>query len=80
MRPTKSKGNCEYCFHLSEEKILIQIEEVLKKLTIPQEVLLQSNEELKKSSNQEFQVQTQEIIKLQNQYETLRMRIKRAIT
>ena len=78
MRPTKSKGNCEYCFHLSEEKILIQIENVLKGMHIPEKILTQINEELKKSSNQEFQAQTQEITKLQNQYETLRMRIKRA--
>ncbi len=78
MRPTKSKGNCEYCFHLSEEKILIQIENVLKGMQIPEKILTQINEELQKSSNQEFQIQTQEITKLQNQYETLRMRIKRA--
>lgn len=78
MRPTKSKGNCEYFFHLSEEKILIQIENVLKGMQIPEKILAQINEVLKKSSNQEFQAQTQEITKLQNQYETLRMRIKRA--
>ena len=25
MRPTKTKGDCSYCYHLSEEKILTQI-------------------------------------------------------
>ncbi len=79
MRPTKSKGNCEYCFHLSEEKILIQIENVLKGMRIPEKILTQINEELKKSSHQEFHAQTQEIAKLQNQYETIRARIKRAM-
>jgi nucleotide-binding universal stress UspA family protein len=40
-----------------------QIEEVLKKLTIPENILLQLNEELKASSNQEHAQQMQEIAK-----------------
>jgi hypothetical protein len=47
-------------------------------MQIPEKILTQINEELKKSSNQEFQAQTKEITQLQNQYETLRTRIKRA--
>jgi hypothetical protein len=35
MRPTKSKGDCNYCYHLNEDKILSQIEDVLKGIQIP---------------------------------------------
>jgi hypothetical protein len=48
MRPTKSKGDCSYCYHLSESKILSQIEDVLKGMTIPKDILEAINEELKK--------------------------------
>lgn len=78
MRPTKSKGECAYCFHLSEEKILIQIENVLKGMHIPEKILTQINEELRKSSNQEFQSQKQETKKLQDEYEKVQIRIKNA--
>lgn len=47
MRPTKSKGDCSYCYHLSEEKILTQIEDVLKGMKIPDAILVELNTELK---------------------------------
>ena len=78
MRPTKSQGDCSYCYHINENKILSQIEEVLKKLTIPQNILLQLNEELKSSSNAEHKNQMQEIAKLKTQYTSVQTKIKTA--
>jgi len=51
MRPTKSKGNCNYCHHLNENAILSQIEDVLKGIKIPHNILVEIGEELKKRSN-----------------------------
>ena len=51
MRPTKSQGDCNYCYHLNENKILSQIEDVLKGMEIPKNILVEIGEELKKSSN-----------------------------
>ncbi len=78
MRPTKSKGDCNYCFHLNENKILSQIEDVLKGMHIPKDILSEIGEELKRSSDKEHQHQIQESQKLQNQYEAIQTRIKRA--
>lgn len=35
MRLTKTKGECFYCYHINESKILSQIKDVLKGMTIP---------------------------------------------
>jgi site-specific DNA recombinase len=78
MRPTKSKGACSYCYHLSEKKILSQIEEILKGMRIPENILIELNDELRKSSDKEHAHQIQEGNKLQNQYQTIQTRIKRA--
>jgi DNA invertase Pin-like site-specific DNA recombinase len=78
MRPTKSKGNCNYCHHLNENAILSQIEDVLKGIKIPHNILVEIGEELKKSSNKEHSHQIQESKKLQNQYEAIQNRIKKA--
>jgi hypothetical protein len=40
MRPTKSKGECSYCYHLNENAILSEIEDVLKGMKIPQHIFL----------------------------------------
>ena len=77
MRPTKSRGDCSYCYHLSEEKILSQIEGVLKGMRIPDNILVDLNEELKKSSDKEHKHQIQEGNKLQEQYQTIQNRVKR---
>ena len=37
MRPTKSKGACKVCFQMNEQKILSQIEDVLKRMVIPKQ-------------------------------------------
>ncbi len=78
MRPTKTKGDCSYCYHLSEEKILTQIEDVLKGMKIPDNILIELNTELKKSSAAEHEHQIQESNKLQKQYQTIQIRITRA--
>tara|TARA_B110000259_G_scaffold49022_1_gene57285 strand:+ start:1445 stop:2956 length:1512 start_codon:yes stop_codon:yes gene_type:complete len=78
MRPTKSQGNCSYCYHLNENKILSQIEDALKGMEIPKNILVEIGDELKKSSNKEHQCQIQESKKLQNQYEAIQNRIKKA--
>lgn len=78
MRHTKSKGECEHCHHRSEDKIFIQIENTLKKMHIPEKIMIQINEELKKSSNIEHANQMKEIEKLNTQYQTLQTRMKRA--
>ncbi|OGV29918.1 MAG: hypothetical protein A3E88_02310 [Legionellales bacterium RIFCSPHIGHO2_12_FULL_35_11] len=78
MRPTKTKGDCSYCYHLSEEKILTQIEDVLKGMKIPDHILVEINTELKKSSAAEHEHQIQESSKLQKQYQTIQTRITRA--
>ncbi|MBT4921614.1 MAG: hypothetical protein HON23_01210 [Rickettsiales bacterium] len=78
MRPTKSQGDCNYCYHLNENKILSQIEDVLKGMEIPKNILVEIGEELKKSSNKEYNCQIQESKKLQNQYEAIQSRIKKA--
>ncbi len=78
MRPTKSKGECSYCYHLSEKKILSQIEEVLKGMKIPEHILVDLNDELRKSSDKEHQHQLDEGNKLQLQNQTLQTRSRRA--
>lgn len=78
MRPTKSHGECAYCHHLNEEKILSQIEEVLKGMSIPEKVLKELNDELKKSSDKEHKHQIQEVSRLQEQYQIIQNRVKRA--
>lgn len=77
MRPTKSQGNCSYCYHLSEKKILSQIEDILKGMRVPVNILADLNDELKKSSDKEHKHQIQEGTKLQNQYQTIQNRVKR---
>lgn len=64
MRPTKSKGECSYCFHLNESKILVQIENLLKGMSIPEKILLEINKELSMSSDAEYKDQMNEIAKL----------------
>lgn len=78
MRPTKSQGECSYCHHLNEEKILSQIENVLKGMVIPETVLHELGEELKRSSDKEHEHQLQAGKKLQEQYQTIQNRVKRA--
>lgn len=78
MRPTKSQGDCSHCFHLNEKNILSQIEEVLRGMEIPKNILVEIGEVLKKSSNKEHKNQIQESKKLQNQYEAIQNRIKKA--
>jgi site-specific DNA recombinase len=78
MRPTKSQGDCSYCHHLSEKRILSQIEDVLKGMHVPESILIDLNDELKKSSDKEHKHQIQEGNKLQTQYQTIQTRVKRA--
>lgn len=78
MRPTKSQGDCSYCYHLNENKILSQIEGVLKGMHIPDNILADLNEELKKSSDKEHKHQIQESNKLQEKYQAIQNRVKRA--
>ena len=78
MRPTKSKGDCDYCYHINENKVLSQIEQVLKGMHIPEKILKDLNEELKKSSDKEHKSQIHESKKLQEQYKVVQHRSKRA--
>lgn len=78
MRPTKSKGNCSYCYHLSEKAILSQIEDVLKGMKVPENILVELNSELRKSSDKEHRHQIEEGNKLQSQLGTIQNRVKRA--
>ncbi len=78
MRPTKSQGDCSYCYHLSEKKILSQIEEVLKGIKVSDKILADLNDELRKSSDKEHKSQIEEGKKLLNQQQTLQTRGKRA--
>lgn len=78
MRPTKSKGECAYCFHLNENKILNQIIEILKGMIVPKNILEEISIELKKSSYKEHQHQTKEIKKLTDQLEKTQNRLKRS--
>jgi hypothetical protein len=78
MRPTKSQGDCSHCYHLNENKILSQIEEVLKGMKIPENILLEMNDELRKSSDKEYDHQINERKRLQTQNQTTLSRIKRA--
>ena len=78
MRPTKSKGDCSFCFHLSESKILKQIEIVIKGISISKDVLLEISKELKASSDIEHKAKMNEITKVKAEYEKVQIRIKRA--
>ncbi len=78
MRPTKSKGECSYCYHLNEESILSQIENVLSGISIPKDILEAINDELKTSVNVEHKHQVQEINRINTQLESTQNRIKRA--
>ncbi len=77
MRPTKSKGNCEYCYHINENKILSQIEKLIAKLYIPNNILLEIDEELNKNSVNEHKIKLDQENKLQTQYKKLQTRIKK---
>ena len=77
MRPTKSKGECAFCFHLSEAKILKQIENVIKGISIPNDILIEINKELKASSDIEHKAKINDLAKLKEQYEKVQVRIKR---
>ena len=77
MRPTKSKGDCNYCYHLNENKILAQIEDVLKGIQIPNNILVEIGEELKRSSSQEHQHQMEESKRLHKLYDATQTRAKR---
>ena len=48
MRPTKSQGDCEFCVSTNENIINEQMEQVIKELTLPQDMLQQIQPELKK--------------------------------
>jgi site-specific DNA recombinase len=48
MRPTKSQGDCEFCVSTNENIINDQMEQVIKELTLPQDMLQQIQPELKK--------------------------------
>ena len=78
MRPTKSQGDCSYCYHLSEKKILSQIKEVLKGIKVSDTILADLNDELRKSSDKEHKSQIEEGKKLLSQQQTLQTRGKRA--
>ena len=78
LRSKKSKGECSYFYHLNENAVLSQIEDVLKGMKIPQHILKDVADELKKSSDKEHQHQVSEGVRLQQQYQTLQTRIKRA--
>ena len=54
------------------------IEDILKGMKIPDNILADLNDELKKSSNKEHKHQIQESNKLQEQYQTIQNRSKRA--
>ena len=78
MRPTKSQGDCDVCFHMNEEKILSQVEDVLKSMRIPKHILLDIQDELRKSSEKEYDHQTKERSQLKKQLESVCEKIKRA--
>ena len=78
MRPTKSKGKCSYCYHISEKKILSQIEEILQGMVIPEKILLAVHDELKKSSDKEHKHQISESKKLHDRLQKLQSRSKKA--
>lgn len=78
MRPTKSKGKCDVCFHMNETKILSQIEDVLKSMLIPKHILLEIQDELKKSSEKEYKHQVSERAQLKKKMDEVNEKIKRA--
>ena len=78
MRPTKCYGECPYCYHLNEEKILVQIENVLKGMHIPENILIEINNELKKSVEKEHQGQIKEMEKLNEELQIIQTRLKKA--
>ena len=78
MRPTKSRGNCEYCYHLNENKILPQIEEQISKLRLADNILLEIEQELNKNSHNEHKTKLEQKNKLQTQLEILTKRLKKA--
>ena len=64
MRPTKTKGDCDTCFHINENKIISQIENVLKAIQIPKHIVLDIHEEFRQSSEKVYsdqQIQSQKI-------------------
>ncbi len=67
MRPIKNKGECNFCYHINENKILEQIEKVLQGMYIPEHILKLVNAELKKSSVKEHKEQQKHISALQKQ-------------
>ena len=77
MRPTKSKGKCDVCFHMNETKILSQIEEILKSMSIPKNILLDIQDELKKCSEKEYSHQVSERRQLKSKMDEINEKIKR---
>lgn len=78
LRPTKSQGECKVCFPMTEQQILSQIEDVLKRMVIPKHIMLEIHEELKVSSDKEYTHQLKERKRLKAALEAVCERIKRA--
>ena len=78
MRPTKSQGDCKVCHHMNETKILSQVEDVLKKMVIPKNILLEIQDELKNSSEKEHKHLTSERTQLKSKMTNVDEKLKRA--
>jgi site-specific DNA recombinase len=78
MRPTKSQGDCKVCHHMNETKILSQIEDVLKNMSIPKHILLDIQDELKKCSDKEHKHLVSERTQLKAKMSGVDEKLKRA--
>ena len=78
MRPTKSQGKCDVCFHMNETKILSQIEEILKSMSIPKNILLDVQDELRKCSDKEHTHLVNERTQLKAKMSSVDEKLKRA--
>jgi site-specific DNA recombinase len=76
MRPTKSQGDCAYCFNIKEEIILDQIEDIIKSIHIPESILTQIKDRLKHLVSKQYTMQRGEIRKLEEQLQVSNERLK----
>jgi site-specific DNA recombinase len=76
LRPTKSKGDCS-CKPLREEAVLKQVENVFKRIHIPQHLVAQLNEHLRTTHHSKEAYQSQMIAGLRKEYDGIQQKLSR---
>jgi len=75
LKPSKKKGNCNYCKSIREEVALNQVRDILKQIQIPEDILLDIKQSLQNSLEAKKQFHNNYISKLQEENTRLQTKI-----